>query len=61
VLKKHWKEKYGFAKDKPALSPHQKQQQKKERSDSNTWHKYKWSEAEQVVNLNINGATWKNA
>jgi hypothetical protein len=56
VLKKHWKEKYGFAKDKPALSPHQKQQQKKERSDSNTWHKYKWSEAEQVVNLNINGA-----
>ena len=54
VLKKHWKKNYGFAKEKPALSPHQKQQQKKERSDSNTWHNFKWSEAEQLVNLNIN-------
>jgi len=56
VLRQHWKKIYVFATDKPALSPHQKQQQKKERSDSNTWHKYKWSEAEQLVNLNINGA-----
>ena len=56
VLRQHWKENYGFSKDKPALSPHQMQQQKKERTDINTWHNFKWSEAEQVVNLNINGA-----
>ena len=56
VLTTHWQKNYRFVQDEPALSPHQKQQQKKVRSDSNTWHKYKWSEAEQVVSLNINGA-----
>ena len=43
-------------KDKPAFSPHQIQPQKKERTDSNTWHNFKWSEAKQVEELNINGA-----
>jgi hypothetical protein len=40
VLRQHWKENYGFSKDKPALSPHQMQQQKKERTDINTWHNF---------------------
>ena len=56
VLRQHWKENYGFSKDKPALSPHQMQQQKKERTDINTWHNFKWSEAERIESMNINRA-----